>query len=576
MVWSCAFALGLVWSLLTHSSILLLWLLLAMPGLALPMKNWKSCLPWMLSGWLWGMGLQAWHHSEQWAKLDWVTTEWVCLRPAFLSPVGSVGNKVEVKGIWDGVDADGKRFRCWVKGDSLDHLTTRLALVRFETIQPSDLTSTFDFASYLHSKGVVTYAEVLEWGPTMAESWFGHGTIRLSKAWRSVLHKTFQGHGAPLIWGVFGGDKSALTRSHQWSFQQLGIAHLLAVSGYHVGMMSALFLLTLKAQNRWLKRVSGLGVLAGFVFVVACGNPVSGLRSAGMLTWVWLDVVAGRKGHPWEAMGIMAAITAALDVHQPHMLGTQLSFVATASLLSLRGRGIWWRVPIRAQMGTLALTTRAFDEFPLLFYPVNVLAGPAMLILGALCLGAIAGIPGFDSAAEAFASTMLSLANDLATEFEPTISNRWFAGPTGLLLVVPISLHWLIKRLPCPKRRNLLWLVICLTAGLGSLAVTWIEVGRAKMHWHHLRGKPGSWLVTDGFGAVMWSAEHQEDECHRAASALGLEGPVQWNSWHGATSSHNDRWTQPPFAVWVHRNQFNARSRSVHSLGNLSSASADW
>ena len=91
---------------------------------------------------------------------------------------------------------------------------------------------------------------------------------------------------------------------------------------------------------------------------------------------------------------------------------------------------------------------------------------------------------------------MLSLANDLATEFEPAISNRWFAGPTGLLLVVPISLHWLIKRLPCPKRRNLLW-GHCLTAGLGSLAVTWIEVGRAKMHWHHLRGKPGSWLVTD-------------------------------------------------------------------------------
>ena len=230
--------------------------------------------------------------------------------------------QVEIKGIWDGVDADGKRFDAG-SGRLPRPLDNALALVRFETIQPSDLTSTFDFASYLHSKGVVTYAEVLEWGPTMAESWFGQGTIRLSKAWRSVLHKTFQGHGAPLIWGVFGGDKSALTRSHQWSFQQLGIAHLLAVSGYHVGMMSALFLLTLKAQNRWLKRVSGLGVLAGFVFVVACGNPVSGLRSAGMLTWVWLDVVAGEKATHGK-YGIMAR-SAALDVQQPHMLGTQLS-----------------------------------------------------------------------------------------------------------------------------------------------------------------------------------------------------------------------------------------------------------
>ena len=163
-----------------------------------------------------------------------------------------------------------------------------------------------------------------------------------------------------------------------------------------------------------------------------------------MLTWVWLDMVAGRKGHPWEAMGIMAAVTSAMDVQQPLMLGTQLSFVATASLLSLRGKGIWWRVPIRAQMGTLMMTTRAFDEFPLL-YPVNVLAGPTMLILGVLCLGAIAGIPCFDSAAECLRINHVDLAHGLATEFEPTLSNRWFKGWMGLLLVVPISLHWLIK-----------------------------------------------------------------------------------------------------------------------------------
>ena len=398
----------------------------------------------------------------------------------------------------------------------------------------------------------------------------------LSHAWRAVLYKMFRGEGAPLIWGVFGGDKSALTTVHRSSFQQLGIAHLLAVSGYHVGLMSALFLFTLRAQNRWLKRVSGLGVLVGFVFVAACGNPVSGLRSAGMLMWVWLDVITGKKAQPWEAFGVMATLTASLDVQQPHMLGTQLSFVATASLLSLRGKGIWWRVPVRAQMGTLALTSRAFEAFPLLFYPANVIAGPVMLILGMCCMGAIVGLPWLGEVADSFAAMVLKWTHDMASRFPMTVPHRWLSGPVGLCLVVPISLHWLIKRVSCPARRSMLWLSVCLTAGLTCLILTWIGDGSGHLHWHHLKGKPGAWLVTDGYGSQAWSASKQEAGCRHAVGALGLEGPVNWCCWNDSVASQNKQWTQPPFAVWVHRNAYNARTRSGHSLDSLSSISTSW
>ena len=576
MVWSCALALGLVWALLTQSSLFMLWVVLALPGLALPSKGWKRVLSWILAGWVWGMTLQFIQQTRQSSGQSEVTTEWVCIRPSFLPPVGHQGGELAVKGIWEGDDAKGLRFRCWLQGDSLDRFSMRTALVKLAPIQPSDVAVPFDFAAYLHSKGVVVHAEVLKWGDIVQEPILHQGARQLSRSWRAVLHKTFQGEGAPLIWGVFGGDKSALSPEHRSAFQDLGIAHLLAVSGYHVGLMSALFLFTIKSQNRWLKRVSGLGVLAAFVFVTACGNPVSGLRSAGMLLWVWLDVITGKKAQPWEAFGVMAAMTASLDVQQPHMLGTQLSFVATASLLSLQGKGIWWRVPVRAQMGTLALTTRAFDAFPLLFYPVNVIAGGIMLILGMCCLGALVGIPWFDEAADVFAATTLDCAHEVSTGFQLTLCNRWLSGRTGLFLVVPISMHWLIKRIMCPFRRNVLWLVVCLTAGLACLILTSVEVGRDQLHWHHLKGKPGAWLVTDGYGAQTWSAVHHESGCRRAADALGLEGPMNWNGWGVTKAVQNEQWTQPPFAVWVHRNAFNAKTRSVHSLDSLSSVSTGW
>ena len=424
MVWSCALALGLVWSVLTKTSFHLLWVLLGLPGLALPLNKWKRALPWILAGWIWGTTLQRLNQARQRDEHIEVTTEWVCIRPTFLQPVAQQDARVDAKGIWEGVDAKGMRFRCWLQQDSIDNLAMRNALLKMSPIQPSDVVATFDFAAYLHSQGVTVRAEVLKWGDIVQRSFLPRRFMPLSLSWRTVLHKTFQGEGAPLIWGVFGGDKTALTTAHRSSFQQLGIAHLLAVSGYHVGLMSALFLFTLRAQNRWLKRVSGLGVLVGFVFVAACGNPVSGLRSAGMLMWVWLDLIMGKKAQPWEAFGVMAALTASLDVQQPHMLGTQLSFVATASLLALRGPGIWWRVPVRAQMGTLALTTRAFEAFPLLFYPANVISGPVMLILGMCCMGAIVGLPWLGEVADSFAAMVLGWTLDIANRFPLTIPHR--------------------------------------------------------------------------------------------------------------------------------------------------------
>ena len=116
MVWSCALALGLVWCLLTHSSVLTLWVVLALPGCALPFKDWKRALPWILAGWVWGVALQFLHQSHQRVSQDNVSTEWACLKPTFLPPVGRECKSVAVKGIWDGVDADGRNF---MLGDDL-------------------------------------------------------------------------------------------------------------------------------------------------------------------------------------------------------------------------------------------------------------------------------------------------------------------------------------------------------------------------------------------------------------------------------------------------------------------------
>ena len=172
------------------------------------------------------MTLQRLNQVQQRDERIKVTTEWVCIRPTFLPPVNQHDAGLDAKGIGEDVYANGRRFRCWLQRDSIDTLTMRTALVKMSPIQPSDQMATFDFAAYLHSQGVMVRAEVLTWGDIVQGSFLDRRVVMLSHAWRAGLHKKFRGEGAPLIWSVFGEDKSALTTAHRSSFQQLRIAHL--------------------------------------------------------------------------------------------------------------------------------------------------------------------------------------------------------------------------------------------------------------------------------------------------------------------------------------------------------------
>ena len=183
-----------------------------MPGLALPSKGWKRVLPWILAGWVWGMTLQFIQQTRQRSGQSEVSTEWICIRPSFPPPVGYQGGKLAVKGIWEGVDAKGLRFRCWLQCDSLDRFSMRTALVKLAPIQPSDVAAPFDFAAYLHSKGVVVHAEVLKWGDIVQEPIRHQGARQLSRSWRAADALGLEG---PMNWNGWGATKAE--QNEQWT-----------------------------------------------------------------------------------------------------------------------------------------------------------------------------------------------------------------------------------------------------------------------------------------------------------------------------------------------------------------------
>lgn len=201
----------------------------------------------------------------------------------------------------------------------------------------------------------------------------GPGLLRL--AWRvrgallSRLDAGLPGPGADLLSALLLGARGRLPEDEVEAFRQAGVAHLLALSGLHVGILAAggwWLLGFLRVPRAW--RYPVLVPAVGF-YVLLGGARVSLLRAGIMFAvlglfwllwergWVlrrWLDPL---QGLALAAIGVLALWPwSALEV------GFQMSFLATAGIVLLlpgwTGSSLRARLPrwVRPGADLLAVT----------------------------------------------------------------------------------------------------------------------------------------------------------------------------------------------------------------------------
>ena len=191
---------------------------------------------------------------------------------------------------------------------------------------------------------------------------------------------------AGFMLGLSTGDKSWIPKKTKELFSRAGLAHLLAVSGYHVGIVGCFPLLFLRSRRREVRWLSSFGLIGIWLFIVACGSPWSAVRSGIMVTVACIGKWSGRHLLPWQGFATAAWVVAWVDPWAPQQLGTQLSFVATASILAVISNPRWLivRIPIAAQTATMAWTATTFHQLPIWFLPFNVIASPIVTFVGSL------------------------------------------------------------------------------------------------------------------------------------------------------------------------------------------------
>lgn len=324
---------------------------------------------------------------------------------------------------------------------------------------------------------------------------------RLAWRWRCELHRSLPEDQAQVAQAIVLGQKDLLDAGIREAFSQAGIAHLLAVSGVHVGFvaMAALAMLgpmVRSSRSPWWRALGiGAGTVAIGVYVLLVGGPPSAMRAGVMSVAAFLARVVGRRSDSFQTLGAAGLALLLADPLYGFDLGFQLSFGATVGimaavrvcrralggLLGIRRTLTWSLVMSLAALAfTLPASVGAFSVLPWMSPLVNVVAIP----VGALSILAIGGGLVVGEISRVAGSLLITV------------------GGYGIELLIAMAravAPWASIEVPAPSRLFSVGWYALLAGTIQSTASYMRESSARSMIW-------GRWLVAVGAGLVACSS----------------------------------------------------------------------
>lgn len=276
-------------------------------------------------------------------------------------------------------------------GDSLK-LNTRLSIPRIDDSSPD----AFDYPAFLRRKGVTATGYVsasdLE---VVAKSRSILTTIR---RWQrkgvTMLKRSELSDGcADFLATALLGDSSSLPEDTRRIFSESGQAHILALSGLHVGIIAGIILVILFPLTLLRMRTCRLTATVALLwcYAVLTGLSPSVVRAVIMATCLSGGYILQRHHVAMNSLLLAAILILAFSPTQLFDVGFQMSFLSVGCILifmSFVGRVNLHRsktaklllsgaaMPIFATLGCGMLSAYYFHTFPVYFLPANLLATP--------------------------------------------------------------------------------------------------------------------------------------------------------------------------------------------------------
>lgn len=259
-------------------------------------------------------------------------------------------------------------------------------------MNPSD----FDTPLYLKGKGISASFKVL-----MIQKLIPKETMqeKIKDALLERINKLYEKPVQAVMKACLIGVDDEIPKEVKEIYNQSGIGHVLAISGFHVGVMMNCFLIFLAVlkvpyTQRQLIAVSGI-----WGYALLTGSSVSTMRAAIMSTVMVLGRCLWQEEDRYTDVAIAAAFLLLINPYQLFQVGFQLSFIAVLSILfcayQIEKRelyGEWqyqkWQKTLimwlGVQLGTAPVLAYHFYEVPFWISLLNLVIIPlfSMVIIG--------------------------------------------------------------------------------------------------------------------------------------------------------------------------------------------------
>ena len=311
----------------------------------------------------------------------------------------------------------------------------RVSRVRLHRPRTAGNPGAFDFGGLMRRRGIyavggVTRPERLR----LLRRVEGHGLARQLDIWRQRIRDRVSSLLAPphdaVFLSIVLGERGALSAPMQANFRTAGVAHLLVVSGLHVGFVAGASLLAWRQSLRalrarlprgWLPRLRPTPVAAALslppvlLYCSLVGWRVPTLRAALMVGCYTLALCTERRSDARYALIFAAVLIVLIDPHAFSDVGFRLSFTAVAAILLASGAVMKTAGPpsgtaqrarrylaayvtasLAAYLGTLPILLHAFHSVPTFGVITNLLVLPLVGFLvpaGVLALGLLFAWP---------------------------------------------------------------------------------------------------------------------------------------------------------------------------------------
>lgn len=223
------------------------------------------------------------------------------------------------------------------------------------------------------------------------------------------------------------GDRTGVSPERRRLFRRTGVAHVLAVSGFHVGLVMGWTYGCARAAQRLMSLwwsggfdsvwAALLGMYAAWFYVTLANSPVSGVRALWMCSLALLARELGVRLRAEDVLGMAACAAVIMDPVVVSTVSFQLSYGAVCGLVRF---GPAWRRPtswrswfrtsvqtsIAATAGTLPAIAWWFQELSMFGVWVNVWAMPwVAMVVAPLSFVSAVDVPWISVAAARWGST---------------------------------------------------------------------------------------------------------------------------------------------------------------------------